>query len=621
MTCETSSEANSPHSFSRQFGLEYLLLDALWLCCWVGWCWKRGFRLALLRGLVCGLLVFYIDGVLWFNTPIHNDGSNPRCTQREWRFDAGHRSWERAFPHPYWQIGDPYVLMKWGCDFMMDISYGIVYFSWETLMFQHSVTSDAKRTASVLLFLGNFSLVPLSWVFEGAIGITAHGVRHMATEGQNVFRWYGSERKVLVMYAILAVFEALRSVSLRRTLECILHCFCVGCFQAFVMVFPLYVFGVRGKTSSMLHEIVFLINQGTPSSYVFLTLLRGGRYCLLDSVTPCWMRLVRPFYNRFLSMRSVEATVASFRPETERDRECVEDAVRQRRLHDPTVYCERHWAWETGMLYETHKLVLKYYAKHHESLKHKRFHVVVVTGMPRSGTTYLHERLLRENPSWKGLELHDMVYPLDSDSNNSKHRMKRELVAQKWLFYGWNKAFQTVHRYQHDALEEETVLLRAALCWDPSACQNRHIELGYKYIETVLRLKFNDGDTIVLKSPYHLLYPRQVSKLADRIVLLRRKESNRRRAERSWLKLQKICSPWTSVVSNERAHYEPWIEQRVAAQLAEFRKGYDILSSGEKSKTRCVVSETVFDDDESGAAADVVGSISNFCAARKCKHG
>jgi len=58
------------YSFSREFDLRYVLADFIVLTTWVSWIWRSGWKYCMLRGLLVAAKCYYIDAVVWYNTPI-----------------------------------------------------------------------------------------------------------------------------------------------------------------------------------------------------------------------------------------------------------------------------------------------------------------------------------------------------------------------------------------------------------------------------------------------------------------------------------------------------------------------------------------------------------------------
>jgi hypothetical protein len=136
---------------------------------------------------------------------------------------------------------------------MMDVSYGIIAFSWVWLAFERRSARDVAFW-TILLFAGWLAIPFVSrWVPLVDDPITT--VRHM------------SSRVWLHIAVVIAGYAAL--IALGYELKTIAYVFWVGCMLAFMMEFSLLVSGIRVPSLSLLvYETLILTNQGIPYLYV-----------------------------------------------------------------------------------------------------------------------------------------------------------------------------------------------------------------------------------------------------------------------------------------------------------------------------------------------------------------
>jgi hypothetical protein len=207
---------------TRNFQLDYIIFDALFLAVYIALLISNRRYAALKAGIVCGILVYIIDGVIWFALGI-----------REYGLTA------------------PWI--KHPTDFTMDVSYGIVAFSWVWIAFEKKSYADVAFW-TVLLFAG-WLAVPLASRSLSLDDTPITTVRHM-------------HRQVWLQIAVVVVGYALMAL-LKYNWGTILYVFWVGAMLAFMMEFSLLVSGIRPPDVRVLvYETLILTNQGTPYLYV-----------------------------------------------------------------------------------------------------------------------------------------------------------------------------------------------------------------------------------------------------------------------------------------------------------------------------------------------------------------
>jgi hypothetical protein len=207
---------------TRRFEFDYILFDALFLTIWVALLvWQKRFA-PLKTGVICAVVVYVIDGIIWTATGIR----------------------EYGIPAPW---------VKFPVDFMMDVSYGIIAFSWVWIAFERKSPQDVLLW-TVLLFAG-WLIVPFASRWISAIDVPIMTVRHMSS------RVWLHIAAVVVGYAVL--------IGLGFEIKTIFYVFWIGCMLAFMMEFSLLVSGIRTPSLTLLaYETLILTNQGVPYLYI-----------------------------------------------------------------------------------------------------------------------------------------------------------------------------------------------------------------------------------------------------------------------------------------------------------------------------------------------------------------
>ena len=229
-------------NITRNFEFDYIIFDAIFLALYMALL-VRGKRYnALKAGAVCGLIIYVIDGVIWSATGVR----------------------EYSLPEPW---------MKHPTDFMMDVSYGMVMFSWVWIAFERRSNRDVAFWT--LALFGGWLLVPLASVLAHLDDRPIMTVRHM--HGQ-----------VLAQIAMV-IFGYLLLVLLKYNYRKILYVFWIGSMLAFMMEFPLLIYKIRPTDAKVLiYETLFLTNQGIPYLYVFW-----------DKIIPLWQKRALARQTRF----------------------------------------------------------------------------------------------------------------------------------------------------------------------------------------------------------------------------------------------------------------------------------------------------------------------------------
>jgi len=251
MILETFNQA------ARNFRYDYIYIDAFFLSIWIVILIKKKKWNPLLFGIICGILVYLIDAVCWWNTL------------------AGAHYPEGTFIREYWiggiQMPRPlgeYFWLKFGADFMMTISYSLFAFPWLWIIFENFEKRDKQE---ILLFTGfyfsSWMLTPLLSILLPINDTMVNTVRHMDTQ---MIAWIIN---VIVGYAILSVIYGTNIIN-RKNPKIIGFVFLVGCVQSFYMEFPLFLYGIRPTgVAFLVYEVFFLFNQGAPYLYILYDII------------------------------------------------------------------------------------------------------------------------------------------------------------------------------------------------------------------------------------------------------------------------------------------------------------------------------------------------------------
>jgi len=238
----------------RYFDYDYIYFDFIFLISWVVWLIKDKRYTSLTAGLVFGLLSFFIDAVVWWNTPA-GEGYPLGTFVREYWIGS------EQVPH---QFGILY-LQKLSADFMMTISYGLFAFTWVWLLFEYwkSKISLKKIIQYTIYWITAWVAIPWLSTLISWNDVVVHSVRHMDSQ---FLAWVVN---IIAGYILLSIIACSGRFGKKEPKRKILHIFLMGIFVAFLMEFPLFVFGIRPVNFSFLvYETVFLFNQGAPYLWI-----------------------------------------------------------------------------------------------------------------------------------------------------------------------------------------------------------------------------------------------------------------------------------------------------------------------------------------------------------------
>ncbi|MBN2291494.1 MAG: hypothetical protein JXM70_03655 [Pirellulales bacterium] len=209
-------------SIARNFQFDYIICDFVFLVIFISlMIWQKRYG-PLAAGAVCGVIIYIIDGVVWYTLGVREYG-----------------------------ISDAW--MKHPVDFMMDFSYGVVAFGWMWVAFERKSVKDVVFWTA--LVLGGWFLVPFASSMLHLHDEPIMTVRHMQSQvGMQI-------GMVVAGYALLAI--------LRYDFKMIAYLFWVGSMLGFMMEIPLNVFNIRPTGIDVLvYETLFLFNMGVP--YLFI---------------------------------------------------------------------------------------------------------------------------------------------------------------------------------------------------------------------------------------------------------------------------------------------------------------------------------------------------------------
>jgi hypothetical protein len=206
----------------RRFQVDYLIFDAVFLVVWIALLVRDKRYGPLTAGVASGILFYLIDGVIWVATGVRN-----------------------------YEL--PAAWVRFPVDFMMDVSYGIVAFSWAWIAFERKSVRDVAFWTAVLF--GGWLVIPFASRWIALIDAPVVTVRDMSG------RVWLHITAVVVGYALLFI--------LGYDWKTVLYVFWVGCMLAFMMEFSLLVAGIRPPNIALLvYETLVLTNMGIPYFFV-----------------------------------------------------------------------------------------------------------------------------------------------------------------------------------------------------------------------------------------------------------------------------------------------------------------------------------------------------------------
>ncbi|MBD3227574.1 MAG: hypothetical protein GF329_05230 [Candidatus Lokiarchaeota archaeon] len=229
---------------AREFDYDYIIFDAIFLGIFLILLIQQKKFKPLAIGGITAILTYIIDAGFWYNIPSSIPGKNIR----EYII-----SYEGV---PF--TGIQFNVLKFGCDFMMTISYSLVAFSWVWIMFE---SWNKKRYKDMIfwtsLLFGGWMIIPWLSILFNLNQINVWTIRHMDTQ------------VLIQIIVVLVAYIIMIILYIKKDPKVILYIFFIGCFQAFAMEFPLLISGIRPTGFELLiYETLILTNQGVPYLYI-----------------------------------------------------------------------------------------------------------------------------------------------------------------------------------------------------------------------------------------------------------------------------------------------------------------------------------------------------------------
>lgn len=236
----------------RRFEYDYIFIDSIFLTFWIALLIKYKKWNPLKFGVITGLLVYFIDAVVWFNVPV-NSNYPPGTFIREYWIGGIY------MPRP---LGN-YFWAKFGADFMMTISYALFAFGWLWIMFENFTKKKSKEIILfTLVFFASWLLVPFLSFWIPLNDTLVYSVRYMDTQ---IVIWIVN---FLVGYFVLYLIYGTNKFGSKNS-KIILYVFMIGCTGAFFMEFPLLISGIRPTgILFLIYDTILMFNQGAPYLYI-----------------------------------------------------------------------------------------------------------------------------------------------------------------------------------------------------------------------------------------------------------------------------------------------------------------------------------------------------------------
>lgn len=234
------------YTIERVFQYDYIYIDVIFLVVWFVILILNKKYKAISFGLIIAPIIYFIDAYVW------------------WNIQAGSQFSENTFIREYWiggiKMSHPlglYFWKKFGADFMMTISYSLFAFSWMWIVFEslkNNVHKDImKYTITWFVF---WLIVPLLSLVLNIDNTIVQTVRHMNSQ---YIGW---------MINFISAFSIVFIVY-RKNMTLVFKLFFIGVVGSLVMELPLYIFGIRPTTLSVLmFDAIFMLNQGVPWLFI-----------------------------------------------------------------------------------------------------------------------------------------------------------------------------------------------------------------------------------------------------------------------------------------------------------------------------------------------------------------
>ena len=237
---------------TRNFEYDYIFIDSIFLTIWIAILIKYKKWNPIKFGIVTGLIIYFIDVIVWFNLPAGSNYPSGTYIREYW---IGGIYMPRPLGNYFWP--------KFGADFMMTFSYSMFAFGWLWIMFENFVKRNTKEILTfTLIFFGSWMLIPFLSFGIPLNDTLVESVRYMDT--QMVAWWIN----ILVGYFILFLIYGTNKFKSKKP-KIILLVFIVGCTNGFFMEFPLLISGIRPTgVLYLLYDVFLMFNQGAPYLYI-----------------------------------------------------------------------------------------------------------------------------------------------------------------------------------------------------------------------------------------------------------------------------------------------------------------------------------------------------------------
>ncbi|MEE4255708.1 MAG: sulfotransferase [Bacteroidales bacterium] len=155
---------------------------------------------------------------------------------------------------------------------------------------------------------------------------------------------------------------------------------------------------------------------------------------------------------------------------------------------------------------------------------------IIVTGIPRSGTTFLHRLILQDEGNY-GTPLWEMLRPINKEGKNDRRKLKARLEwsASNFIKGNINHIHYTSHREPEECIYLFGITFNALLYyiqfplypyidWYLQADRNKK----YREYADYLRIlqSFHPGKRLVMKSPEHFGSVREIRKVLPNALIL-----------------------------------------------------------------------------------------------------
>jgi len=236
----------------RKFEYDYIFIDSIFLTFWIALLIKYKKWNPLKFGVITGIIVYFIDAIVWFNIPANSDYPSGTFIREYWIGGI-------YIPRP---LGN-YFWAKFGADFMMTFSYALFAFGWLWIMFENFVKRNSKEIIMfTFVFFASWLLVPFLSFWIPLNDTIVDSVRYMDTQ---MVVWIVN---FLVGYFILYLIYGTNKFGSKNPKK-VLYVFLIGCTGAFFMEFPLLISGIRPTgIFFLIYDTILMFNQGAPYLYI-----------------------------------------------------------------------------------------------------------------------------------------------------------------------------------------------------------------------------------------------------------------------------------------------------------------------------------------------------------------